>query len=44
MIKFGEAVLGNEIKAIVNVALGKGELIENTFTNALTRGNCVLPI
>ncbi|AAB99456.1 D-arabino 3-hexulose 6-phosphate formaldehyde lyase isolog [Methanocaldococcus jannaschii DSM 2661] len=41
MIKFGEAVLGNEIKAIVNVALGKGELIENTFTNALTRGNCV---
>ena len=37
MIKFGEAVLGKDINAIVNVIIGKGNEIDIAFTNALTR-------
>lgn len=37
MIKFGEAVLGKDINAIVNVIIGKGTEMDIAFTNALTR-------
>lgn len=37
MIKFGEAILGTDLKAIVNVIIGKGIEIDTAFTNALTR-------
>ena len=37
MIKFGEAVLGKDINAIVNVIIGKGNEMDMAFTNALTR-------
>ncbi len=37
MIKFGEAVLGNDINAVVNVIIGKGTEMDMAFTNALTR-------
>lgn len=37
MVHFGEAILGKDLKAIVNVVVGKGSEIDAVFTNALTR-------
>ncbi|HIQ32214.1 MAG TPA: bifunctional 5,6,7,8-tetrahydromethanopterin hydro-lyase/3-hexulose-6-phosphate synthase [Methanothermococcus okinawensis] len=37
MLKFGEAVLGRDIVAIVNLVIGRGEKIDTVFSNALTR-------
>jgi bifunctional enzyme Fae/Hps len=42
MIKFGEAVFGNEVKAVVNLIIGKGKEMDEAFTNALTRTPCPL--